>query len=65
MSGALSETTFNFFGKMKFMRLYDGILATPIRPIEIALGEPRPGQERDQEGTPPDDIVRQGAQPLP
>ena len=24
MTGALSETTFNFFGKMKFMRLYDG-----------------------------------------
>ena len=39
MSGALSETTFNFFGKMKYMRLYDGILATPVRPIEIALGE--------------------------
>ena len=39
MSGALSETTFNFFGKMKFMRLYEGILATPVRPIEIALGE--------------------------
>ncbi|GIF26345.1 lipooligosaccharide transport system permease protein [Actinoplanes tereljensis] len=39
MTGALSETTFNFFGKMKFMRLYEGILATPVRPIEIALGE--------------------------
>jgi len=39
MTGALSETTFNFFGKMKFMRLYDGILATPVRPIEVALGE--------------------------
>jgi lipooligosaccharide transport system permease protein len=39
MSGALSETTFNFFGKMKFMKLYDGILATPVRPMEIALGE--------------------------
>ncbi len=39
MSGALAETTFNFFGKMKFMRLYDGMLATPIRPFEIALGE--------------------------
>ncbi|WP_436522585.1 ABC transporter permease [Actinoplanes sp. HUAS TT8] len=39
MSGALSETTFNFFGKMKFMRLYDGVLATPIRPFEIGLGE--------------------------
>jgi lipooligosaccharide transport system permease protein len=39
MTGALSETTFNFFGKMKFIKLYDGILATPVRPIEIALGE--------------------------
>ncbi|GGQ79818.1 transport permease protein [Couchioplanes caeruleus subsp. azureus] len=39
MTGALAETTFNFFGKMKFMRLYDGMLATPVRPIEIAMGE--------------------------
>jgi lipooligosaccharide transport system permease protein len=39
MTGALSETTFNFFGKMKFMKLYDGMLATPLRPIEIAMGE--------------------------
>jgi lipooligosaccharide transport system permease protein len=39
MTGALSETTFNFFGKMKFMKLYDGILATPVRPMEIASGE--------------------------
>lgn len=39
MSGALSETTFNFFGKMKFMKLYDAVLATPVRPFEIALGE--------------------------
>jgi len=39
MSGALSESTFNFFGKMKFMRLYDGVLATPVRPMEVAFGE--------------------------
>jgi lipooligosaccharide transport system permease protein len=39
MTGALSETTFNFYGKMKYMRLYDGMLATPIRPMEVALGE--------------------------
>ncbi|RZU52659.1 lipooligosaccharide transport system permease protein [Krasilnikovia cinnamomea] len=39
MSGALAETTFNFFGKMKYMRLYDGMLATPVRPIEVASGE--------------------------
>lgn len=39
MSGALSESTFNFFGKMKYMRLYDAVLATPVRPMEIAFGE--------------------------
>ena len=39
MTGALSESTFNFFGKMKFAKLYDAVLATPVRPMEIALGE--------------------------
>lgn len=39
MNGALTETTFNFFSKMKYRKLYDGIIATPVRPFEIALGE--------------------------
>jgi lipooligosaccharide transport system permease protein len=39
MNGAMSETTFNFFGKMKWMRLYDAVLATPVAPFEVALGE--------------------------
>ncbi|SBT45793.1 lipooligosaccharide transport system permease protein [Micromonospora auratinigra] len=39
MNGALAETTFNFFGKMKYMKLYDGVIATPVQPFEIALGE--------------------------
>jgi lipooligosaccharide transport system permease protein len=39
MAGALSESTFNFFGKMKYMRLYDGVLATPVQPMELAFGE--------------------------
>lgn len=39
MTGALAETTFNFFGKFKYMKLYDGMIATPVRPFEIALGE--------------------------
>ncbi len=39
MTGALAESTFNFFGKMRYMRLYDGILATPVRPMELATGE--------------------------
>ena len=39
MSGALAETTMNFFGKMKYMRLYDAALATPVTPMQIAFGE--------------------------
>jgi lipooligosaccharide transport system permease protein len=39
MTGALAETTFNFFGKFKYMKLYDGVIATPVKPFEIALGE--------------------------
>jgi len=39
MFGALTESTFNFFGKMKYMRLYDGVLATPVQPMEVAFGE--------------------------
>ena len=39
MNGALAESTFNFFGKMKYMRLYDAVIATPVSPVEIAVGE--------------------------
>ncbi|HKE64514.1 MAG TPA: ABC transporter permease [Micromonosporaceae bacterium] len=39
MTGALTEATFNFFGKMKFQKTYDIVLATPVRPMEIAFGE--------------------------
>lgn len=39
MSGAMAETTFNFFFKMKYMKTFDAVLATPVRPFEIALGE--------------------------
>lgn len=39
LSGAMIEGVFNFFGKMRFSKLYDAFLATPIRPIEIAIGE--------------------------
>lgn len=38
MNGALAEA-FNFFGRMKYQKLYDAVLATPVRPFEIALGE--------------------------
>ncbi|MEU6740963.1 ABC transporter permease [Streptosporangium sandarakinum] len=39
MSGALAETTFNFFFKMKYAKTFEAILATPVRPVEIAVGE--------------------------
>ncbi len=39
MSGALAETTYNFFFKMRYQRTFEAVLATPVRPFEIALGE--------------------------
>src|SRR5690606_11333443 len=39
MNGALAETSFNFFAKMKYAKLYDSILNTPVTPLEIAFGE--------------------------
>lgn len=39
MLAAIAETTFNVFGKLKWAKLYDGITATPMRPMDIALGE--------------------------
>jgi lipooligosaccharide transport system permease protein len=39
MNGAMAESTFNFFARMKWVRLYDAMVATPLKPFEIALGE--------------------------
>ncbi len=39
MYGVLAESTFNFFGKLKFGRLFDAYLATPLSPGELAFGE--------------------------
>ncbi|MGA8115890.1 MAG: ABC transporter permease [Actinocatenispora sp.] len=39
MNASLVETTFNVFSKLKYMKLYDAVLATPVSPTEIALGE--------------------------
>jgi lipooligosaccharide transport system permease protein len=39
MSSALAETTFVFVGRLRYLRVYDAILNTPVRPLEIALGE--------------------------
>lgn len=39
MNGAVADTTFNFFVKFKYMHTYDAMLATPLRPGDVARGE--------------------------
>lgn len=39
MNGAVFDSTFNVFFKLKYNRLYDAVLATPLGPVDIALGE--------------------------
>lgn len=39
MNGAILDATFNTFYKVKFLRLYDAMLATPLGPMDVALGE--------------------------
>ncbi|MBC8093978.1 MAG: ABC transporter permease [Pseudonocardia sp.] len=39
MNGAVFDSTFNVFFKLKYAKLYDAMLATPLGPVDIALGE--------------------------
>lgn len=39
MNGAVIETTFNIFFKLKFQKVYEGVLTTPMQPSDIAIGE--------------------------
>lgn len=39
MNGAVYESTFNIFFKLKYAKTYDAILATPMAPGDIAIGE--------------------------
>ena len=39
MNGAMLESTMNIFHKLKYAKIYDGILATPIGVSDVALGE--------------------------
>lgn len=39
MNGAIMDTTFNFFIRLKYGKLYDAVLATPLEPRDVALGE--------------------------
>ena len=45
-NGALIDTTFNVFFKLKFEKLYDQMLATPLSTSDIARGEIAWGQLR-------------------
>ncbi len=39
MNGALFDATYGIFFRMKYEKLYDAMLATPLRPRDIARGE--------------------------
>jgi lipooligosaccharide transport system permease protein len=39
MNGAVYDSTYSFFFKLKHAKLYDAMLATPLGPVDIALGE--------------------------
>ena len=39
MNGALFDSTFNVFFRLKYEKLYDAALATPMRSGDVALGE--------------------------
>jgi lipooligosaccharide transport system permease protein len=39
MNGAIFDSTFNIFFRLKYAKLYDTVLATPVRAGEVALGE--------------------------
>jgi lipooligosaccharide transport system permease protein len=39
MNGALFDSTFNVFFRLKYAKLYDALLATPMRAGDVALGE--------------------------
>jgi lipooligosaccharide transport system permease protein len=39
MNGAVFDSTFNVFHRLKYSKSYDAALATPMRPGDIAMGE--------------------------
>jgi lipooligosaccharide transport system permease protein len=39
MNGAIFETTYPIYFKLRFNKLYDAMLATPLGPFDIAIGE--------------------------
>lgn len=39
MNGAVYESTMNIFFKLKYGKIYDAVLSTPMKPVDIAVGE--------------------------
>jgi lipooligosaccharide transport system permease protein len=39
LNGALADSTFNIFGRLRFDKLYDSVLATPLSARDVALAE--------------------------
>ncbi|MDQ3542457.1 MAG: ABC transporter permease [Actinomycetota bacterium] len=39
MNGAVYDATMNVFFKLKYAKLYDAVLSTPMTPADVALGE--------------------------
>ena len=39
MNGAINESTFNFFFKLNYNKTFTSILATPLSPGDVAVGE--------------------------
>ena len=39
MMGPVFDCTFNFFVKLKYFKVYDAVLATPMGPLDVARGE--------------------------
>jgi lipooligosaccharide transport system permease protein len=39
MNGAIYDSTFNVFHKLKFSKTYDAVLSTPLTVVDVALGE--------------------------
>ncbi|MCP2260131.1 lipooligosaccharide transport system permease protein [Streptoalloteichus tenebrarius] len=39
MNGAIYDATYNIFFKFRYAKLYDAVLATPLGPVDVALGE--------------------------
>jgi lipooligosaccharide transport system permease protein len=39
MNGAVYESTFNVYFKLKYAKIFDAVLATPLRAVDVARGE--------------------------